>query len=207
MEEVGVSVPTLVGTRVALRVISGADYEFIRRLEYHPNHIVTYRQRGVTVSPEQHALSLWQGVLVQFMICDRRNGKPLGLVAAFNYDARNSHVHFAVVLVPEASRKGWPLEGVALFIDYLFQTFPLRKLYSEVLEFNVRQFGSALSVIFEEEGRLREHEYYDGRYWDRLILSISRKGWRAFRSEPSSRLARLHADELLRAGVGANGAD
>jgi hypothetical protein len=30
-----------------------------------------------------------------------------------------------------------------------------------------------------EEARLRDHMYYDGRYWDKLILALYRDTWEA----------------------------
>jgi hypothetical protein len=69
--------------------------------------------------------------------------------------------------------------GAALFIDYIFRCWPFRKLYMEVAEYNVGQFGRGIERIATEEGRLREHLWYDGRYWDEVIYALYRDSWQA----------------------------
>ena len=64
-----------------------------------------------------------------------------------------------------------------MFIEYLFVTFPIRKVYTETLAFNASQFESALGSVFTVEGVLQEHEYYDGEYHDLTISSVSRSQW------------------------------
>ena len=61
-----------------------------------------------------------------------------------------------------------------LFFDYLFTVFNIRKLYAEVLEFNFGQFASGAEHVFKVEGRLTDHDWYDGRYWDMLVLALYR---------------------------------
>ena len=65
------------------------------------------------------------------------------------------------------------LEAFALFVRYLFRLWPLRKLYLELPEFNLPQFASAVRVgLLKEEGRLRGDRYFDGAYWDQLVLAV-----------------------------------
>jgi hypothetical protein len=68
--------------------------------------------------------------------------------------------------------------GLALFLRYVFTCWNFRKLYMEVAEYNYEQFSSGAGRFFEVEGRLREHFYYGGRYWDKLILTLSRETFR-----------------------------
>ena len=70
------------------------------------------------------------------------------------------------------------LEGVALLVSYLFETFDLRKVYAETLESNFAQFALGEGHIFDVEGRLREHEYVHGRYQDLVLLAVFRDSWR-----------------------------
>jgi len=76
-----------------------------------------------------------------------------------------------------------------------------RRSISETPEFNLHQFQSAIDVgLFQEEGRLKGHRFYDGNYWDYLILAV-------YRTEAEEFLERnpwLFED---RAGVGPQAAD
>jgi len=85
---------------------------------------------------------------------------------------------------------GLGIEALGLFINYLFDTFPLRKLYGEVPGFNLESFVSARGRIFREEGRQRDHEWMFGRYWDLVIVAVWRDDWEVSGQPLVRRLAR-----------------
>lgn len=137
--------------------------------------------------PQDFPAYLGQGVLVQFVAERRERPQPLGLVTAYNADFQNRHVFIAAVTDPRVQRAGWPLEAVLLLLDHVFACFDFRKAYFEVPAFNLGSFSSAVGRTLEEEGRLREHEYFDGRWWDRVYLSIDR--WERVRTRYGSLLS------------------
>ena len=80
-------------------------------------------------------------------------------------------------------------------MDYVFRVFDFRKLYGEVLEFNFAQFESGLSSeSFEIEGRLKEHEYHDGKYWDLVYISLFRDDWQSETASNRDAIAQRAAD-------------
>lgn len=171
------SVPTLTGRRVYLREVTPADYDHIREAESSQGLRTLYRTRGVSISPHDFARSLWSGVLVQFLVCANVSGSRLGVVCAYSPDHRNGHAKLAAVLFPGYEGRGWAIEGIELFISYMFRVFPLRKLYAEIFEPNLAQLPSLERFGFWVEGRLKEHEYHDGRYRDQLIYSLRKEDW------------------------------
>jgi hypothetical protein len=68
-------------------------------------------------------------------------------------------------------------------VNYLFVNWDFRKLYAQAPEFNVPQFGSGKDRLLVEEGRLCEHVFFDGRYWDDVIFAVYRSEWER-RSKP-----------------------
>ena len=50
----------------------------------------------------------------------------------------------------------------------------LHRVDLQVFEFNERAIASYRKVGFREEGRLRQHMYRDGRYWDIIHMGILR---------------------------------
>ena len=112
------------------------------------------------------------------MICSIASNEPVGHVVAFNANMRHRHVHVAMVVRPDRVGRSWALEGAQLFIDYLFANWDFRKVYAEVVDFNLAQFGSMVDLaVFDIEGRLTEHEYYGGRYWDVVVVALRRERW------------------------------
>ena len=65
-----------------------------------------------------------------------------------------------------------------LGVHYAFSTWPFRKLYMEATEKNLQSFRSGRQRFFSEEGRLRQHAFFDGHYMDLAILAIYRETWR-----------------------------
>jgi RimJ/RimL family protein N-acetyltransferase len=121
---------------------------------------------------------LWEGVLAQYVVTlNDETNSILGLVSAYGANARNRYAYLAVFAVPSHPQRALLLEGVGIFVNLLFRTHDLRKLYAETPEFAFQSFASGLTEFFQEEAKLRDHDYYDGQYWDLHILSISRDFW------------------------------
>jgi RimJ/RimL family protein N-acetyltransferase len=146
-----------------------------------------YRYRGATPGPQQFEADLWSGVLAQFAVCRVDDPAPVGLVTAFNASLHDGHAHVAVCTDPTAQGRGWPLEGMGLFIEHLFRCFELRKLYAQVSELNRSRFRPALGDLLVEEARLVDYDYFDGMYFDSVIYALWRSRW----FDPRNRHRRL----------------
>lgn len=169
---------SLPGTRrVRLRTLTDADSTFVYELMSAPDAGGRVRFAGATPSPDQIAASLWEGVLAQFVVEGVSTGRPLGLVAVTTPNFRDGWAYLSAIGTPPAQGSGLVAEGVLLGFDYAFRTWPFRKVYMEVSETSFGAFRSGLGRFFTEEGRLREHAFWDGRYTDLFILSVLRATW------------------------------
>ena len=189
--------PSLSGRRVSLRAVRDTDYDFLYQLAVDEEMGFRWRHRGETPGPEAFHQALWNGVLVQFVICDRRTGDPVGHAFAYNANFRYQTCFIAMGVKPSLVGSGWSIEAGRMFIDYLFAMWPFRKIYAEVGEFNFPQFASGTGTAFEVEGRLRDHEFYGNRYWDLFVLALYRERYEHSRKRRSpARTSRdAHADE------------
>jgi RimJ/RimL family protein N-acetyltransferase len=158
--------------RVRLRAVVPSDYEFLFQLAADERSGRRWRYRGLPPRPDEFARDLWQGVLVQFLVEHVQTHERLGLVVAYGESARDRRCHIAAVFREEA--RVWPLEAVALFVNFLFVEFGFRKLYAEMTEYNLEAFRSAVGRWMDCEGVLEDHEFHGGRYWDLYILALWR---------------------------------
>lgn len=167
--------PRLQGQHIYLRPLAPEDYSTLQRFDSSEAG-VRWRFRGSTPSPEQWVQMAWNSVLAQFVVARRRDGRALGLVVVYRPNFQYRHAYFAAVTFGSSSS---PLMvfGCALLFEYAFTCWDFHKLYFELPEYNLSQFGSGLGRYFELEGRLREHSYYAGRQWDELILALYRENW------------------------------
>lgn len=169
------------GRLVFLRAVVPADYETIRLLEHTGDDLVHYRHRGATVAPEAYPAALWNGVLAQFCVALVGSAKTVGVVAAYGADFRNGHCKVAGIVEPSARRTGAGAEAFVLLFDHLFDAFPFRKLYLEVLAPNLEQFRNFGRLPVVEEGRLVGHEATGEGTWDLHVLAVHRDAWVEFR--------------------------
>jgi RimJ/RimL family protein N-acetyltransferase len=164
---------SLRGARVQLEIPDDRHLMRLWELVADPATSFRWKYHGRVPSPQELADSLWDGVATQFVAVDRTSGRPVAWVIAYNLNARDQHAFLAVHGWPEHLASVTLLDAVFVFLRYLFANFSLRKIYAEVREFNVTQFASGAGRFFEIEGRLQSHSFYDGIWWDQLILSLT----------------------------------
>lgn len=173
------SAPELEGARARLRRLVPADLDFLYSISTDPRTGHLWRYRGSTPSPEKFQHDLWNGVLVQFVVEDRLTNRPVGHVVAYDAEPASHHCRIGVVSAPNSRRSGLGVEGLVLLCTYLFQHWPLHKVYADVPDFGIDQFGSAVGRFLSEEGRLREHGYMRGRLYDLVLLAGYKRDWEA----------------------------
>jgi RimJ/RimL family protein N-acetyltransferase len=181
------SVP-MAGRRVHLRAVLASDYDFLFQLAVDERTAPHWRYRGAPPRPEAFVGELWDGVLTQFIVERKDQRERLGLVTAYDARARDGHCHIAAIFRPDT--RIWPLEAVFLFVNYLFAEFGFRKLYGEVIEYNLEPFVSAVGRWLEPEAVLRGHELHAGRYWDVHVLALWRERFERDRERLLARITR-----------------
>lgn len=162
---------------VYLRVVTPGDYELLHQAETSPELGPRWRHRGATPGPEEWAQGLWASVLAQFLVVEAANNQPIGIVAAYKGNFRDGHARLAAARFGSAARTPLMAFGFALFVRYVFHNWDLRKLYLEVPEFNLDQFSSIIEKYAVVEGRLKDHVFAAGAWWDELILAVYRETW------------------------------
>jgi RimJ/RimL family protein N-acetyltransferase/acyl carrier protein len=169
--------PPLRGTRVELSVIEPQDMEFLYKISTAEENLFRWRYRGSPIDRQEFASTFSAGVLAQFLVRKRHSKRPIGLVTAYNANHRDGYVYLSTLTSPELVGSGLTVDGTILMANFLFAGWTFRKIYFESLEFNTLAFHSAFQRFLVEEGRLREHAYYGGRYWDQVTLGLYRERW------------------------------
>jgi RimJ/RimL family protein N-acetyltransferase/aryl carrier-like protein len=167
--------PVLTSGGFSLTPVQPGDTEFLYWLASLPETCFRWRYRGVPPAYDRFVADLWARVLVQFVVRREADGEPVGHVVAYAADSTMRHAYVGAVFVPAHNGTGVAAQSVRAFVDYLFHTFPLFKLYLEVPGYNWAQLESGAGRLFEVEGVLRGHDYYAGQYWDKRVCAIYRE--------------------------------
>ena len=100
----------------------------------------------------------------------------IGLHPHMNRRAGVAHMGVGIY-DPEYVGKGYGRDAVMTLLDWSFRILNLRRVALETLATNERAIRAYRACGFVEEGRLREHEYVDGRYVDIVAMGVLRSEW------------------------------
>lgn len=174
------------GRFVHLRAITESDYRFLFDLFAYPENLHRFRFLGAPPAPELFDTFLWQFVHAQFLVVASRNSEPIGIVTSYEYSPRDGITYLAIATHPSQRGNGWTLEAAPIFIRYLFETFPIRRIYTEALHNNRSQVTSRVTN-FELQVQRREHRWSQGAYRDMYVEALDRATWEASTRNRSSR--------------------
>jgi len=77
-----------------------------------------------------------------------------------------------VIILKKFRGKGYSVEAMKIFFNYIFDQINLRKVKLEVLKENAKAIKIYQDMGFNEEGLLKEHIYQDRKYKDLLVMSL-----------------------------------
>jgi RimJ/RimL family protein N-acetyltransferase len=117
--------------------------------------------------------------LAQFVVVATHMQERSGLVAGYDADPWSGHCHIGMAMPREHLENGTGVEAATLFVNYMFTTWNLRKVYAASSAFWFPVLATQLGELLTLEGTLKDHEYYGGRYWDHPIFAIYRDAWYA----------------------------
>lgn len=166
--------PPLATDRYQLVPVRREMTEALYRLSTDPAINYRWRFRGAFPTPETFEAALWQGVVAQFIVVAHGSNDILGHVVCYGAEPAQEHAYIGAVFSPRMIATGEPIQPIALFINYVFVTWNLRKLYMEVPEFNMDTLWSGAGSFFHQEACFRQHDYYAGRFWDKYVLAVYR---------------------------------
>lgn len=172
-------VATLTGRLVTMRPVSRDDYPvlFRWRSSFDVPHYMNLRRRVASYEEFVRELESLLPNAILLLIRKKSNLEPIGYALAQNINPWDGWC-VAAVHVDESQRlRGPGGEASLLFADFLFRTFPLRRLMTEVYEFADRVFHMAQAMGFEQVGFIPEHFWYQDRLWGVRQLILTRDSW------------------------------
>ena len=86
-------------------------------------------------------------------------------------------------LDPKHWNHGYATEAAHAMVDFGFSHFGLHRVWSWCVADNVGSAHVLEKLGMRLEGRLRENEYYKGRWWDTLMYAILADEWKAHKQD------------------------
>ena len=126
-----------------------------------------------------------------FAICLAGTDEHVGNCGLHGVDWINRAAEFGIVLGEAAARdKGFGTEAARLVLRYAFEQLNLNRVLLRVYAYNLRAIRCYEKAGYRLEGRLRQARYWEGRYWDVLLMAVLRAEYFAGRAEADDADAR-----------------
>ena len=168
------NLPVLEGAAVRLRPIADADTDLIVKWRNTPSVVQNFIFRQ-TFTPEMHrswlATKVATGQVVQYIIIDKADDKPVGSVYYRDIDNHNRSAEYGIFIGEESARgKGLGTETAKFFTDFGFAELQLHRISLRVLAENTAA-RSYEKAGFVQEGIFRDMELLDGQYRDVVFMA------------------------------------
>jgi RimJ/RimL family protein N-acetyltransferase len=101
----------------------------------------------------------------------------IGECGLHSIDHYRRSCEIGIALGREYWAKGLGQDAVRTLVDFAFRDLGMHKVGLEVLADDDRAVGAYRKVGFVEEGRRREHSWFEGGFHDALVMGILREEW------------------------------
>lgn len=169
----------IAGEKIFLRSFLPGDELMIAHLENHPDPRTTLFY-AIPSSPLQQMEKMQKALndssIIVFTICTIEGNAPIGQTKLVRIDWIGRMATFYLGLAYKSDwKKGYGSEVVGLMLNYAFNTLNLNRVQLHVAIKNKAAIKVYERNGFVIEGKLREAMYYDGQYWDFLLMAILKK--------------------------------
>jgi RimJ/RimL family protein N-acetyltransferase len=114
------------------------------------------------------------------------DGTLIGRITMFFFDRVGQTCRMGISIERSMTGKGYGRDAIATLVRYAFEDLNLHRISIDTLATNEAAMHAFAACGFVEEGRLRQHYWYRGRYVDAVDMGILRSEWLAERPERSA---------------------
>ncbi|WP_411953982.1 GNAT family N-acetyltransferase [Alkalibacillus sp. S2W] len=108
-----------------------------------------------------------------FAICLTQTGQFIGEGAILDIDRYNQSAAFRLALSHSTYfNQGFGSQAIRLLLAIVFDEYQLNRLQLEVYSHNTRAIAAYEKLGFKREGVLRQALYYDGNYYDEIVMAM-----------------------------------
>lgn len=109
-----------------------------------------------------------------YMFMLEHNQESVGVAGLTYVDWINRHadVHFYIGKDSKWIDDKYAPNSIDIILDYGFNTINMNKLWAEIYEIDTKKLSFFQDLGFKVDATLREHYYYNGKYYTSYILSL-----------------------------------
>src|SRR5262245_3464564 len=164
---------------ISLRQVVEADLPFLFRLFTDPSrsHLWLRGRRVYDEAGFYRAWSNWTSEEMAAKFIVQSGERSLGLVFDHDRTSEDGWTKATTLLQEQDVGHGTGAIATALFMVWLFEALPFRKIYHEVYGYNVPVVRIWRKLGLVEEGVLKADRFWNGAYWDLHIFALYREAY------------------------------
>jgi len=163
---------------IAFRVIEREDLETLRKLHNDPTTYLNLL--NIDLVDEEGQLEWWKNLYKKkddkrYVICFA--DKPNVIIGRLRIQSINwlhNNCEVGLDITPEYRGKGYGVKSYEMLLEFLFNHLNMNMVYLKVADFNPNAKKLYEKVGFKETGRLPQSYYRHGKYWDYIIMSLTK---------------------------------
>jgi len=163
---------------LGFRPVEAEDLELLKELH---NEMSTLLQLGnVEMVSSEEQVRWWKNLVgsrttKRFVIVEVPGGNVVGTIRVQNVDSINRNCEIGLDIVKALRGRGYGQGSYQLVLEYLFMHCNMHMVYLRVGEFNERARRLYQRLGFVESGAFKEYVYRHGRYWDYLLMCMTKE--------------------------------
>ena len=167
---------------IAFRVIEKEDLEILRALHNDPSTYLNLLNIDLIDEPGQ--LDWWHNLHKikndkRYVICFAvKKEEVIGRIRIQNINYLHNNCEVGLDIIPAYRGKGYGVKSYEMLLDFLFNHMNMNMIYLKVGDFNPDAKVLYKKVGFKESGRLPQYFYRHGKYWDYIIMSLTRREYK-----------------------------
>jgi ribosomal-protein-alanine N-acetyltransferase len=114
----------------------------------------------------------------QFVITLPSDGQLIGSCGIRRKNENEWEADIGYELAPEYWGQGYATEAATAIVDFGFRELHLHRISSWCIAENTASAKVLERLGLQLEGRLRENDYFKGRWWDILVYGLLKNEWR-----------------------------
>lgn len=172
----------ILGKKVLLRAIEESDLELLHKWGNDPQTQAAMGNIHFPTSKLFHKnwlMRLEEENLNKRFSIDTDDLGLIGITSITNIDWRNNHAWHGVMLGDKNIRgKGYGYDAVMATMRYAFDELHLERLDGQMIEYNTGSVKFYCDKLgWKREGINRNWYFTQGRYWDRIIVGVTRQDY------------------------------
>jgi UDP-4-amino-4,6-dideoxy-N-acetyl-beta-L-altrosamine N-acetyltransferase len=160
-----------------IRLMEQKDLDSVLSWRNHPD-IRKYMFSKNEISSEDH-IKWFKNVeqdATRTVLIFTQNTEPMGFIQFAPIKSKCTIVDWGFYTSPEAP-KGTGSIMVTMALDYAFDQLKVKKVFGEVLDYNIGSINFHLKMGFVQEGILRDHHYDENTYSSVYCFGLMHHEW------------------------------